>query len=272
VILFQTPALQLPTVEATKPLLRSPEQAQLNSLLQNRALTIEDAVTVSLLTSREFARSFAQLEDARGRTSEARAGLNPTLGLNGTYTAYTAPINANFGGAAIPIQRQYVGIYNAGVTLPIDISGTIRAAVSQAQFNEVAARIDVNRTRNDLVYNVRNAFYNALRQQGQLVVAEDSLRNTQERLQDAQSNLAAGTGTQFDVLTAQRDVADAQGNLVNARPAQEYDGDRRLDPHHRGGHQRGRGSWHLRPRSGPHSEGVVLPSEQRGGAWNRLPR
>ena len=213
----QTP-LQLPAQKPTEPLLRSPDAAALQSTLQKGPLTIEDAVAVALLTNRPFARSVAVLEEARGRTSEARAGLNPAVGINGTYTAYTAPIQASFSnGAPLTIQRQFVGIYTAGVTLPLDISGSIRTAVGQAQFREVAARIDVNRTRNELVSNVRTAFYQALRAQGTLVVAQESLRNTQERLADAQANLAAGTGTQFDVLTAQRDVADAQGNLVNAR-------------------------------------------------------
>ena len=208
----------VPTQKPTEPLLRSPDAAIFQATLRRGPLTIEDAVAVALLTNREFARSFAGLELARGRTSETRAALNPTFAVGGTYTAYTAPIEATIaGGPSFTIQRQFVGIYNAGVTLPLDISGTIRSAVSQAQFSEIAARIDVNRVRNDLVYNVRNAFYQALRAQGSLVVAQDSLKNTQERLQDAQSNLAAGTGTQFDVLTAQRDVADAQGNLVNAR-------------------------------------------------------
>lgn len=212
-------SLQLPAVtEPTKPLLRSPDEATLGAALTSRPLTIDDAVAVALLTSRPFARSVATLEQARGRTSEARAGLSPTIGVNGTLTYYSAPINASLaGGAALPIQKQYVDIYNAGVTLPIDISGSIRAAVGQAQFSEIAARIDVNRVRNDLVANVRSAFYAALRAQGALVVAQETLKNTQERLQDAQASLAAGTGTQFDVLTAQRDVADAQGSLVNAR-------------------------------------------------------
>lgn len=213
----QTPAIQLPASTPTKPLLRSPDATRLRELITNRALTIEDVVAVSLLTNREFARSVAGLEGARGRTSEARTGLNPTVAVGGTYTAYTAPINADFGGNAIPIQRQFVGIYNAGVTLPLDISGSIRSAIGQAQFNEIAARIDVNRVRNDLIYNVRSAFFQALRAQGSLVVAQDTLKNTLSRLSDAQATLAAGTGTQFDVLTAQRDVADAQGQLVNAR-------------------------------------------------------
>ena len=215
--LAQTPPLDLPTTSATKPLQRSPNEVQLQALVAGRSITIDDAVVVALLTSRDFARSQASLEAARGRTREARAGLNPTVGLGGSAVLYDRDINANFGNVTIPIQKQFQVILNSGVTLPLDLFGSIRAAVGQAQFSEIAARIDVNRSRNDAVFNVRNAFYNALRAQGALVVAQDDLANTQARLKDAQTSLAAGVGTQFDVLTAQRDVANAQGGLVNAR-------------------------------------------------------
>lgn len=218
--LGQTPVLQVPAPQATKPLLRSPDATRLNQALQNKELTLEDAVAIALVTNRDFAHSVAGLEAAKGRTSEARAGFNPTVGVTGSLNYYDEAIIAKFGeGAAIPIQKQFVDIYNAGVTLPIDISGSIRAAVGQAQFSEIAARIDVNRVRNQLIFNVRNAFYAALRAQGTLVVAQEALDNTNARLKDAQATLGAGTGTQFDVLTAQRDVADAQGSLVNARGA-----------------------------------------------------
>lgn len=212
-----TPPINLPATAPTKPLQRSPKATDLAALVQGRSITIDDAVVVALLTSREFARSAANLEVARSRTSEARTGLNPTFGLNVNTSEYGGPVNANFGGASIPIQRQFVGAYGLAATLPLDISGSIRAAISQAQFSEIANRIDVNRSRNDVVYNVRNAFFQALRAQGTLVVAEDSVANTEARLRDAQATLAAGTGTQFDVLTAQRDVSDARGQLVAAR-------------------------------------------------------
>ena len=215
--LAQTPSLSLPTTSATRPLQRSPNEAQLAALVAGRAITIDDAVVVALLTNREFARSQASFEAARGRTSEARAALNPTVAVGGSAVLYDRDINANFGNTTIPIQKQFQVILNTGVTLPLDLFGSTRAAIGQAQFSEIAARIDVNRSRNDAVFNVRNAFYNALRAQGTLVVAQDDLANTQARLRDAQTSLAAGVGTQFDVLTAQRDVANAQGGLVNAR-------------------------------------------------------
>ena len=217
--LAQTPTLNLPTIEPTKPLLRSPDSTVLGPLIAGRALTIDDATTIALLTSRDYALAQAAYEAARGRTSEARTDLNLKIVLDGRAVEYDRAIEANLGPQSITIQKQFQLIVDNGVTLPLDIFGSTRAAISQAQFREIAARIDVNRFRNDTIFNVRNAFYNVLRQQGTLVVAQDNLANTQTRLTDAQRSFAAGVGTQFDVLTAQRDVADAQGSLVNARGA-----------------------------------------------------
>ncbi|RYD94609.1 MAG: hypothetical protein EOP61_21345, partial [Sphingomonadales bacterium] len=87
---IQTPVVQAPVQEPTKPILRSPDAARLGELVQARPLTIDDVVTIALLTNRDFARSLASLEQARGRTSEARAGLNPTVGVNGTINYYSA--------------------------------------------------------------------------------------------------------------------------------------------------------------------------------------
>lgn len=209
------PRLQLPS--ASKPRLRSPSAQELTDLIGGKSITIDDAVAIALATSREYATSIETLESVRGRRDEARAGLNPTVGVTASLTQFDEPIVANFGGTTIPIQNRFNPIYNAAVTLPIDIFGTIRSGISQANFREVAARIDVNRVRNDLVFNVRNAFYNALRAQGQLVVAQEDLANANTRLTDAQALLNAGTGTQFDVLTAQRDVRQAELGVVSAR-------------------------------------------------------
>ena len=215
----QTPPISLPAITPTRPILRSPDATQLGALVAGRSLTIEDATAIALLTNREYARAQAAYEGARGRTSEARTGLNPKIVLDGRAVLYDREIKADLGPQSITIARQFQVIIDNGVTLPLDIFGSIRSAVAQAQFNEIASRIDVNRARNDTVFNVRNAFYNALRQQGTLVVAQDALADTQARLLDARRTLAAGTGTEFDVLTAQRDVANAQGDLVNARGA-----------------------------------------------------
>jgi outer membrane protein TolC len=222
------PAQPLPSAE--KPLKTSPPLAAINHFVQNQAITLQDAVAIALYTNHDFATVVTALQRAQARTGQTRAQLNPTVGVNAEATEYDAATTANFGALlgggqagnnAAPsifiITPQFNPIITTGFTLPLDISGSLHSAVSQAQFNEVAARIDVNRVRNQILYNVKTAFYNVLRAQAQVAVATDNLNNALNRLSDANKNYAAGTSPRFDVLSAQRDVADAQQALINAR-------------------------------------------------------
>ena len=211
----QSSPLKMP--QAGSPLTSSPGVKELGGLIQDHALTIEDAVEISLATSRQFATALSNLEEARGRTALARTQLNPTLGVNANLTQYDKEVVAQFGPTSLVLTNQYNPIYSASVALPIDITGAIRSSVTQAQFREVAARIDINRVRNETVFAVRSAFYAALRNQGQLVVALDNLTNAKVRLRTAEAILKVGNGTKFDVLTAQRDVADAQQSVLQAK-------------------------------------------------------
>jgi outer membrane protein len=209
------PSLPLPS--GKQPLTASPGAEALNRALQNRSLTITDAVAISLATSRPLAVAVSSLYRAQGRTEEARAALNPTFGLGLNVVQYDAPTVAAFGTQSITIQNAFNAALGANATLPIDISGSLHAAVSQSQFQEIAARIEINRVRNQTVLDVKSAFYNVLRAQAQAAVAQDSLANALARLNVAQKNYAAGTSPRFDVITAQRDVADAQQAVIQAK-------------------------------------------------------
>lgn len=223
------PAPIRPLPAAETPLTVSPTLGSLSSSLLGRDLTLRDVVAVALSTNREFAAATASLLQAQGRTGQARASLNPTAAANAQITEFDAPTTADLGafsgqtgtGGAKPppfvIVPQFNPAFTASFNLPLDVAGVLRSAVSQAQFQEVAARIDVNRVRNDIVFNVKSAFYNVLRAQAQIAVAAEAQNNALIRLNDANKNYAAGTSPRFDVISAQRDVADAQQGLINAR-------------------------------------------------------
>jgi outer membrane protein len=211
------PAPAAPLPKADRPLRVSPNLAAVNHYVESRAITLQDAVAIALTTNREFATAVAALLRAQARTGEARTALNPTVGVNANLTEFDAATVAHFGTQSITIVPQFNPVVTAAISLPLDITNVLRTAVSQAQFQEVAARIDVNRTRNQVVYDVKSAFYTVLRAQGQMVVATDSLNNALDRLNNANKNYTAGISPRFDVISAQRDVADAQQALINAR-------------------------------------------------------
>lgn len=205
-----------------RPLLSSLSKAELEALLKNKPLSIDDAVGIALSTNRSFISAVEALQKAKGRTREVEANLRPLISQSAEITEFDQDNAAIFPGAAAGtppfiIVNQFNPVYTTALTLPIDIFGTIKAASSQARFNELAARIDVNRSRNQLVYDVRNAFYQALRANGQYLVAQAALTANLARLDDAKKAFSVGTVSRFDVITVQRDVADSQQSVLNAK-------------------------------------------------------
>jgi outer membrane protein TolC len=89
--------------------------------------------------------------------------------------------------------------------------------VDEAHYQEIGARLDVNRIRNHIVSDVTSAFYDVLRAQSLERVADENLQNSLFNLGDAQKKLEARTVTRFDVIQAQTDVAAAQQQVIRAR-------------------------------------------------------
>ncbi len=208
------------------PLVVSPPLKAISGFLNEHPLTMREAVAVALYTNRNFALAEAQLVQVHGRTGQARSQRGLQAGINADLTyfddATTADLSAFGGGgagspSAFVITPQFNPTVTGSITLPIDVTGVIRAAVNQAEFAEVAARIDVNRVRNQIVYDVKTAFYNALRAQAQYTVAMDNLNNSIARLNDANRQFASGIAPKFDVITAERDVAVSQQGVIDAR-------------------------------------------------------
>jgi len=225
----------IPNAKPDKPLLVSPGLSALGAYLSGRTLTIDQAVRLSLVTNHALALAKAYLLSAQGRTSEAYAALNPTLGaaidvvrLNDSVSNKTLIVDdpKNFNnpiGAEIVNDNVQQQLYSITAQVPIDISGTLRVATEQSKFQEIAYRTDVDRVRNQIVSDVKGAFYDALRAKALQKVAEEDLKNSQDRLKDAQSKLEAQVVTKFDVLRAQTDVAAAQQNVIVAKNTAQTD-------------------------------------------------
>lgn len=207
----------------------SPGFPELKPYLNGTTVTISDVVRLSLVTNRVIAHAKATYLTSRGQVQEAYAALFPTVGAafdelrlnqaisnkfltvtNPTYP--TEPI-----GAIFESQRIQQRIYSFGGTIPIDISGELRAAVTQASYERLATQLDLSRVINDQVAAVKSAFYDVLRAQALQKVAENDLGVAQLTLKDAQSRYAAQVVTKFDVLRAETDEQAAEQVLVSAK-------------------------------------------------------
>src|SRR5262249_7519344 len=93
----------------------------------------------------------------------------------------------------------------------------IQAAVSQAQLEEISARLGYNAARNNLVASVKADYHAVLRASSLVEVAQSDLANAEQRLSTAEAKLRKGVIPNFDVIRAQTDVAAAKENLIQAR-------------------------------------------------------
>src|SRR5579862_4111397 len=196
------PPPALPTSRPDQPTATSPTLKAINARLAAQPLTLNDAISIALATNPTLALAGQALYRAQGLTAEQAAGLMPTVGATAGETYLHSSVQ--------PVAA-------AAATLPIDISGLLHAATDQAHFEEVAARLDVNRVRNQIVFNVKTAFYTLLRAEALVSVATENLQNSLDDLKDANLKYQQQAVAYYDVVRAQTDVANAQRQVIQAR-------------------------------------------------------
>ena len=187
-----------------------------------RTLTLDQAVQLALANSKSMRVAAEGVNRARGFVNERRSAQLPGVNLDASFTRLDQGTNIEFptedgGTQTIPIVRQNQRAFALGVSQPIDIFGSLKNARKAAEFQEIGARLDFNRSRNQTVLDTKNAFYEVLRSRAFMSVADQAVKNAQDREKTTQTYLTAGTGTRFDVLRAQTEVANAQQNLIAAR-------------------------------------------------------
>jgi outer membrane protein len=136
--------------------------------------------------------------DRRYTSAASRTGSQTNAALN-------QPMTFNF--------------YNTGVSFSqvlFDFGQTL-AAIRSAQAAEQSLRADRSTQRDTVVLNVKQAYFNVLATRRLLAVADETVRQNQKHLEQAQGRFHVGLAAKFDVTQAQVQLANAELNQVSAR-------------------------------------------------------
>lgn len=185
------------------------------------ALTLEEAVQLALRHNRAVQISERSVEKSRNAVREARGNALPQIQGNATYTRFDQVATARFGPQ--PIRLGNIENRTARITLTqvVDISGIVRTAVRAASVFVSISELEYERTRNDTILQVVQAYQGVARADEFVRVAEEALKNAQERLRLVRAQVDAGVAAQFDLLRAETAVAQAEQALLNARNQRE---------------------------------------------------
>ncbi len=116
-------------------------------------------------------------------------------------------------------QLQINNFYSTGVSLSqllFDFGQTL-ASIRSAQANERSVANDRTTTRDTVILNVQQSYFNVLATRRLLGVADQTARQTSKQLEQAQGRHEVGLAPKFDVTTAEVNLANAKLNQVSAR-------------------------------------------------------
>ena len=154
----------------------------------------------------------------RKRSDEAADAGRPNVDASGTAIRYDQATEIALGsGPPIQVTPTHQEILTLNVSNRFDLTGQIRAATDQARLQSLADEFILGQIRNARILRAQTIYFNTLRAQHQVDVAQAALNNAERQLQDATNLNAAGVGQRIDVLRAQTQVATAQQNLDSAQ-------------------------------------------------------
>jgi outer membrane protein len=90
-------------------------------------------------------------------------------------------------------------------------------SIRAAQASEQSLEADETTQRETVILNVKQAYFNMLAARRLLVVADETVRQNQKHLEQAQGRFSVGLAAKFDVTQAQVQLANAELNQVTAR-------------------------------------------------------
>ncbi|MDR3706993.1 MAG: TolC family protein [Capsulimonadaceae bacterium] len=177
-------------------------------------LSLPEAIAMALNSSSALQIANRALQRDASRIQVAKDAGGPRAGASIQATHFDTATVIEFGGQHILVVPQDNVEYGFNASLPIDITGQIKAQTDVARLQALSDRFGRDAVFNSLVFSTQSAYFGLLRAQHQVQVAEASLANAQAQQKIASQQYQAGTGQRLDLLRANTQVANAQQVLL----------------------------------------------------------
>jgi outer membrane protein len=188
-----------------------------------RTITFNDAIDIALRQNGTLRQAVnaAALDTVSVRQQKMQ--FLPSVQFN-TSTSQSFQPNAN-GAASLGSSAVTSTALNAGVSTSLVLynGGANSANLKQAQLQQAAGGLDVERTKQSVVFTVVSNYLTLIGDQEQLRVREQTLASEQAMLGEIRAFVQAGRRPIADQYQQQATVASAQLAVVQARNAVELD-------------------------------------------------
>jgi outer membrane protein len=212
-----TAVLALSIVAAAAMIVPSRAQSAASPTTAAQAFDLSQTISMALQSSNELLVATRTLDSDSAAVDASAAAGRPQVSSDDSYQHLDSPVVITFGPESIVAEKQDKEFLGATAALPIDISGRIRATTKASELQQMADQFSRDRIYNARVLQAESTYFDLLRAEHQVDVAQSALSNTQAQEDIAQRQFAAGVGQKIDYLRAQSQVASAQQDLLTAQ-------------------------------------------------------
>lgn len=194
------------------------------------AITLEQAYDLARRNNLQLQQTQLELDRSQQALREARAALYPTVDAQVALTRSDSAqgdltneqIEEQNEGVPENLQRDPIDTVSTTLSGQVELSynlytsgersARINSAERQIRFNE----LEVERVSEQIRLDVATAYYDLQQRDEDVRINQAAVRNAQKSLEDSQALERAGVGTQFDVLRADVNRANAQQDLTQS--------------------------------------------------------
>ncbi|MEP6682646.1 MAG: TolC family protein, partial [Parafilimonas sp.] len=190
---------------------------------ENKTLTLNDAIDLSIKNSKQLKLSKARIDEAVAATKEASEAKLPDASISGSYLRVTKPdlklktsSSDSAGGFTSPSIKQ--ALYgSANLSLPIYAGSKIKYGIESAKYLEQATRLDAQNDKQEVVLNTIAAYINLYKANIAAKLVEENLEQSRARDTDFINLEKNGLLARNDLLKAELETSNFELSLVDAQ-------------------------------------------------------
>ncbi len=174
-------------------------------------------IAAALTSSSDLQVAARNVRIDRKRADEALAAGRPTLGTSASATRFDQATKVSIGnGPPVAVLGSHTEQLSILLGERLDLTGQIRASANQFFLQSTADQYTYQSIRNARILRAKSIYFNLLRAQHQVQVAQAALATARRQLLDAQNLNAGQVGQKIDVYRAATQVANDQQQVTAA--------------------------------------------------------
>lgn len=189
-----------------------------------KPLSLNEAISLSIQNSKQLRVSHAKVDQATASLKEANENQLPDVSVSGSYLRLTQPnmdlklkLGDNDGSTPAESPKVNQAAYgSANVSIPIFAGGKLQSGKESARYLAEAARLDVDKDREDVIQNTIAAYSNLYKSKAAVALVQENIRQSDERVKEFSNKEKNGLLARNDLLKAELQQSNYQLALMDA--------------------------------------------------------